>query len=186
MGLIPEVLAKKLGIASSTTITNRTTNKKSSTCCNAGCGGDNNDTTAASTTSCSTRTESSVSTDDSSSDTPWIVEITSQPQLQKLMQTNPIVILKFTAEWCKPCKTIQPFYEKLAADSTLRRSNSGSQVAALFGMVDVDEADDVASEFKVAMMPTFVAIRDGKVVETMSGANEVKLEGLVQKVLSME
>jgi thioredoxin 1 len=114
-------------------------------------------------------------TTDDSDDSSLMVQVTSQKQLSELIQEKEVIVLKFTAEWCKPCKMIQPFYEKLA---TLHSSSK-----VMFGIVDVDEADDVACEFKVAMMPTFVAIHGGNVVQTISGVNEGKLEDLVKQVL---
>lgn len=174
MGLIPEVLAKKLGIASSSS-------SSSSSCCKSAAEKETSGTTSF------TSTESSITSstaDDTTAqqqqqdEKQTIVQITSKEQLQQLMQKQPqIIILKFTADWCKPCKAIQPLYQKLA---NIHCSNS---TKVIFGIVDVDEVEEVASEFKVAMMPTFVAIRDGKVVEKMSGANEKKLEDLVQQVI---
>jgi Thioredoxin domain-containing protein len=189
MGLLPDVLAKKLGLTCGS--------NPSTTCCN---DSDTKTTDTTTTTTATARSESSSissTTHDTHNDhdvsssssshtcsSSAIVQIASQQQLNQLLQQKQNVILKFTAEWCKPCKTIQPLYEKLAAAASATSScQSNSHHHVVFGMVDVDEADDVASEFKVAMMPTFVAIRNGKVVETMSGANESKLESFVQKVL---
>mmetsp|Transcript_1425 Transcript_1425/g.2607 ORF Transcript_1425/g.2607 Transcript_1425/m.2607 type:complete len:213 (+) Transcript_1425:223-861(+) len=177
LGLIPEVLAKKLGIASSSS-------SSSSSCCKSAAEKETSATTSFISTESSI---SSTAADDTTAqqqqqqqqdEKQTIIQITSQEQLQKLMQTQPqIIILKFTADWCKPCKVIQPLYQKLA---NIHCSNSTKVV---FGIVDVDEVEEVASEFKVAMMPTFIVLRDGKVVEKMSGANEKKLEDLVQQVI---
>lgn len=60
-----------------------------------------------------------------------------------------VVLIKFTAEWCKPCKAIQPHFEKLNNDSSNR-----IQLAT----VDSDELEDVAAEYRVMQLPTFVAV----------------------------
>ena len=76
-----------------------------------------------------------------------------------------------TADWCRPCKEIDPFYQSLA-----------KKYDATFTRIDVDDLDDVAAELSVAMMPTFVVLsRDGKEVGRVAGANEGRLEALIQE-----
>jgi thioredoxin 1 len=45
----------------------------------------------------------------------------------------------------------------------------------------VDEAEDVASEYNITAMPTFVFIKDGKKIEDLMGANADKLKDLINK-----
>jgi thioredoxin-like negative regulator of GroEL len=53
---------------------------------------------------------------------------------------------------------------------------------ATFTRIDVDDLDDVAADLSIAMMPTFVVLdRDGKELGRVSGANEGKLEALIQE-----
>ena len=81
------------------------------------------------------------------------------------------VVVKMTADWCGPCKAIDPFYQSLA-----------KKYDATFARIDVDELDDVAAELSVAMMPTFVVLdRNGKELGRVAGASEGKLEALVRE-----
>ena len=81
------------------------------------------------------------------------------------------IVVKMTADWCRPCKEIDPFYQSLA-----------KKYDATFTRIDVDDLDDVAAELSVAMMPTFVVLsRDGKEVGRVAGANEGRLEALIQE-----
>ena len=80
------------------------------------------------------------------------------------------IVVKFTAGWCKPCQAIDPFYKSLA-----------KTYDATFVKVDVDELDDVAGKYEVAMMPTFVILSKGEVAGRISGAHEGKLEALIQE-----
>ena len=80
-------------------------------------------------------------------------------------------VMKATASWCRPCKEIDPFYQSLA-----------KKYDATFTRIDVDDLDDVAADLSVAMMPTFVVLdRDGKELGRVAGANEGKLEALIQE-----
>lgn len=42
--------------------------------------------------------------------------------------------------------------------------------------VDVDELPDLAQEYGIRAMPTFMIFKDGKKVDELIGANPVKLE----------
>jgi thiol-disulfide isomerase/thioredoxin len=78
------------------------------------------------------------------------------------------IIVDFTASWCKPCKTIAPFFESLAG-----------KYDAVFVKVDVDELDEIAQRAKVSMMPTFVVYQGERELEQLQGANETKLAEMV-------
>jgi len=80
------------------------------------------------------------------------------------------VVAKFTASWCKPCKTIDPFYSDLA-----------TRYDASFVKIDVDELDEIAAECNVAMMPTFVVFGGKERKGSVSGANEANLERLIRE-----
>lgn len=84
-----------------------------------------------------------------------------------------IIICKFTATWCKPCKEIQPLFESLAVES---------QDSCTFIVVDVDELDEVSSSYKVSALPTFIAIQRGTVLGKYSGSDENKLRAFVESV----
>lgn len=65
-----------------------------------------------------------------------VTEIASLQAFSKLLQENPgLVILKFGAEWCKPCKAIEPlvheYYARIAADPVF-------SPRVVCGLIDVD------------------------------------------------
>eukprot|EP00586_Coscinodiscus_wailesii_P018464 CAMPEP_0172498256 /NCGR_PEP_ID=MMETSP1066-20121228/111308_1 /TAXON_ID=671091 /ORGANISM="Coscinodiscus wailesii, Strain CCMP2513" /LENGTH=125 /DNA_ID=CAMNT_0013271471 /DNA_START=293 /DNA_END=670 /DNA_ORIENTATION=- len=108
--------------------------------------------------------------------TPKVTPIESKEQWKTTLSHERPVICKFTAEWCQPCKKINPFYSSLSA----RHYPSVN-----FVTVDVDDWDEIAAECRVSMMPTFCLFRDGVLVESVSGANEGRLEELVKKSLEL-
>lgn len=99
-----------------------------------------------------------------------IVYIKTMEQYKTVISTNKTVFVKFTAEWCKPCKTIHPFYSKLAAEY------SSTKKKIVFAVIDVDELDDVAAECSVLAMPTFCAFRNEISIAKFTGSNEEKLD----------
>ncbi|KAK6788904.1 hypothetical protein RDI58_012703 [Solanum bulbocastanum] len=80
-------------------------------------------------------------------------------------------IEKYKATWCGPCKYMEPVLNDFAAKYT----------DVEFVKIDVDELDDVAQEYGVQAMPTFVLIKKGKVVDKIVGADKDGLQKKIQK-----
>ena len=70
-------------------------------------------------------------------------------------------VVDFFATWCGPCKQIAPQIAKLAAQY--------QNIAFL--KVDVDQLKDIAAEYNITAMPTFVFLRGRKEVSRVKGAD---------------
>ena len=79
---------------------------------------------------------------------------------------NRLVVVDFYATWCGPCKLIAP---KLDAMSQEFKDD------VVIIKVDVDENEEIAAEYKVEAMPTFVFIKSKATITRFSGANETKI-----------
>ncbi|KAL2016817.1 hypothetical protein VTK56DRAFT_2940 [Thermocarpiscus australiensis] len=107
-----------------------------------------------------------------------IISITSSAQWRQVLSTNTIVIADFYADWCGPCKMIAPTFASLAA-----RHAKPRRIA--FCKVDVDAQPDVARQYGVRAMPTFLVLRDGAVVDTVQGANPPALAAAVERAAKL-
>lgn len=67
------------------------------------------------------------------------------------------VVADFYADWCGPCKAIAPSYEKLA-----EKYSVPGYLA--FAKVNVDNVQQVAAQYSVTAMPTFMFFKEGKQV----------------------
>ncbi|MBQ7227270.1 MAG: thioredoxin [Clostridia bacterium] len=70
-----------------------------------------------------------------------------------------VCVIDFWASWCGPCRMMAPVIERLAE----KRSE------LKFFKVNVDEQEELAMKFNVMSIPTFVALRDGKLTATTLG-----------------
>lgn len=95
-----------------------------------------------------------------------VSQVSSKAEFEQALKHDGLVVVDFFATWCGPCKMIAPILDKFAAEYT--------QVK--FIKVDVDEVGELASEYEITAMPTFLFIKDGKVVEKTQGANPNKLK----------
>ena len=80
-------------------------------------------------------------------------------------------ILYFTADWCNPCKKTRPIVEELNRE----------QIMAKFFIIDVDIELEMAQDFEVKSVPTFVVIKDNKEIHRVTGAQtKQQLEELIK------
>ena len=79
---------------------------------------------------------------------------------QELIEGDTPVLVDFFAEWCGPCKMMQPILEDTA-------KQLGGKVKIL--KVDVDKNPLAASRFQVRGVPTLVLFSKGETVWRQSG-----------------
>ncbi|MEY3644695.1 MAG: hypothetical protein RLZZ207_1390 [Bacteroidota bacterium] len=79
---------------------------------------------------------------------------------QELIDGDTPVLVDFFAEWCGPCKMMQPILEDTS-------KQLGAKVKIL--KVDVDRNPLAASKFQVRSVPTLLLFQKGQVVWRQSG-----------------
>jgi thioredoxin 1 len=81
------------------------------------------------------------------------------------------MILYFTADWCNPCKQTKPIVEELNRE----------QIMAKFFIIDVDSEIEMAQDFEIKSVPTFVVMKDNKEIHRVTGAKtRQQLEELIR------
>ena len=70
------------------------------------------------------------------------------------------VLVDFWAEWCGPCQTFIPILHSYAEKTD----------AVKIGKINVDEQPELASKFGIMSIPTLVVMKNGKIVQQVSGA----------------
>ncbi|CAK5281827.1 unnamed protein product [Mycena citricolor] len=78
-------------------------------------------------------------------------------------------VVDFHATWCGPCKAIAPRYVQLASENDHVR----------FLRVDVDAQRAIAAKYNISAMPTFLALKQGQVLETVRGADPQGLARMI-------
>ena len=78
------------------------------------------------------------------------------------------------ADWCGPCKTINPLYERLSAQF----SRTGK---VTFVKVDTENQQEISLKYGVTALPTFLIFRESQVHASCRGADAKKLSDMVKK-----
>lgn len=79
-------------------------------------------------------------------------------------QHKGVVLVDFYADWCGPCKVTSPIIEELSVDPTYKDVR--------FVEVDVDADNELAAQFNILSIPTFLIFRNGEVVSQFVGARD--------------
>lgn len=82
------------------------------------------------------------------------------------------VLIKFTAEFCGPCKLIDPTFKELSSEF---------RGMIVFAELDIEQLDELALRLGVPSIPAFHVVKDGSKIDQMTGANVEKLRSLVKK-----
>jgi thioredoxin 1 len=70
-------------------------------------------------------------------------------------------LLDFYADWCGPCKMMDPIFTELKKDYADKIE---------FKKVDVESDGALASQYQIESIPTFIILKDGKEVDRRRGA----------------
>ncbi|EFC46720.1 predicted protein, partial [Naegleria gruberi] len=93
----------------------------------------------------------------------------------EIIGNDQLVVVDYKAVWCPPCQASKPLFHKLAASKQYENVK--------FLVVDVDEQGEIAHQEGISAMPTFKIYRNGKLLDTMVGANLYGVESLIIKHL---
>jgi len=97
------------------------------------------------------------------------LHVDGQSDLDATVDENDVVLADFYADWCGPCKMLEPVVETIAAETD-----------AAVAKVDVDANQPLAQAYGVRGVPTLVLFADGEQVEEIVGVQrEDQLRSLV-------
>ncbi len=87
------------------------------------------------------------------------------------------IIVDFWASWCQPCKVMSPMFEELSKEIKNLK----------FAQINVDESPDLASQFGVMSIPTFILFKDEKEIERFVGSMpkaifKSKIQDILKKI----
>ena len=96
---------------------------------------------------------------------------------EETVLNNDIVLVDFWAEWCGPCKSFAPTYEKV----------SEKHEGVVFAKVDTEAEQELASYFQIRSIPTLMIFREKVGIFSQPGAlPENALEDLIEQAKGLD
>tara|TARA_Y100001970_G_C13698004_1_gene585754 strand:- start:293 stop:604 length:312 start_codon:yes stop_codon:yes gene_type:complete len=84
------------------------------------------------------------------------------------------LLFYFTAKWCGPCQRVKPLLQKIS-------DGSDSSKLEVY-MIDIDENEDLATEFKIKSVPTFYLYHKKELKGQTGGADIKKVQELLKLI----
>ena len=100
------------------------------------------------------------------------VVLTKENFEQEVLKADKPVLVDFWAEWCGPCQMMLPVIEELAKEQTEIKVCK----------VNVDEQMELARQYRVMSIPTFLVFKNGEIItQTLGAQPKEKLLELIRK-----
>jgi thioredoxin 1 len=87
-----------------------------------------------------------------------MLNLTSE-NFNETIKSNPIVLVEFWAEWCGPCKQLNPILEDIDAENDI-----------LVAKVNVDEQSALSNKYGISSIPTMIVFENGLPAHNIIGA----------------
>ena len=79
----------------------------------------------------------------------------------EVLESSNVTLIDLWAEWCGPCKMMNPVIDQLSAEY---------EGKAVIGKLNVDDNPGVPTKYNVRGIPTFLLFKDGELQEKIIGA----------------
>lgn len=96
----------------------------------------------------------------------------TEANFEQVIDNNAIVFVDFWAQWCGPCLSFAPIYERVAKEFP----------EIIFAKVDIEHETEISSAFQIRSIPLLMVFKERIVVFSQSGVlPEPALRDLVQQ-----
>ncbi len=89
-----------------------------------------------------------------------VVNLNQDDFKKEVIEYKGTVLVDFYADWCGPCKITGPIIDQLAEEIK----------EVKFVKINVDANSDLAAQYSIFSIPTFIIFKDGKIAGQIVGA----------------
>ena len=80
---------------------------------------------------------------------------------EEIVGSEELTIIDFSATWCMPCRMLAPILEQVA----------DKMPEVSFYNLDIDDNEEIAKRYRIFSVPTLLAFKEGKVIDSLVGLN---------------
>ena len=81
----------------------------------------------------------------------------------EVINSDKTVLIDFWASWCGPCRMMSPVIDQIAEEM-------GDNIKV--GKINIDEERDLAIQYDVMSIPTFIVFKGGKEIDRSIGVQD--------------
>lgn len=100
-----------------------------------------------------------------------MAQVITNNNISEILAGELPVMIDFWAAWCGPCKMLSPTVDEIAAEYEGR---------AVVAKCNVDDADEVAMQFRIRNIPTLLFFKNGELADRTVG---VVSKGEIARIL---
>lgn len=89
------------------------------------------------------------------------IAVTDKSFDEEVLQSNTPVLVDFWAEWCGPCRMVEPIVDEIASEY-----DGKAKVTKL----NVDDNPEVSIKYNIRSIPALLIFKNGEVVDQVIGA----------------
>ena len=90
-----------------------------------------------------------------------MAKVATNNNFTELLQSEKLVVVDFWATWCGPCRMLSPILDEVEEEM------AGKMEVV---KVNVDDADEVAAQYRIMSIPTLLFFKNGQIVDKTVGA----------------
>jgi thioredoxin 1 len=104
-----------------------------------------------------------------------VIDFTADNWQTEVLGSDVPVLVDFWAVWCGPCRSIGPAIEELASEYAGKIK---------VGKVNIDDEQELATQYRVSSIPLILIFKGGKVVDKTLGAQPKNtFKAMIDRVL---
>ena len=104
------------------------------------------------------------------------VVLLNDDNFESFLSKDKPILVDFWAEWCGPCKMLNPIIEELSNDFA---------DTAIIAKVNVDESPGIAQKYSVRSIPSLLFFSKGSVIEQLIGVSSKEdIASIIEKLIN--
>lgn len=100
--------------------------------------------------------------------------IKSLKEFEEILKKHKCVILKASADWCGPCKVIEPLFEELIS---MLENDIG------IVKINIDHAVEIKRKFKITKIPYMASFFNREVTDIINTSNKEMIRNFINKTI---